>query len=143
MKRKIRELSGRELDAAVAIANGNKVFALLHPTQGVVYLKNQPGVMKNFFTANWVAEYSSSPFLAYAIQDENGISVATGRTRLNISEKWSAWYPKAGLEPNFDEVPGPDVMTAICRCYAVAMMGEEVDLPEVEEAEVITLGGKA
>lgn len=74
--------------------------------------------------------YSTSGSEVIEIMEREGICVDAGDGSYPPERKWSAWFAHSAPVRSQDEVVGPTVRIAVCRCFVASKLGDEVDVPE-------------
>lgn len=134
MKKKIRELTGTELNAAVLMALGRPVVCLRDPidnTPRLVELKNKL-LEPTWTSTTTIPRFSQDPNLVIELQQKHLICVDAGDGSYKKARRWAAWLASNAPVHAEEEITAADIGTAVARAYAISVLGEEVDLPEVQ-----------
>lgn len=75
-------------------------------------------------------EPSTSGDTVIDIMEREGICVDAGDDNYPPERRWSAWYALDAPVRAEDEVVGPTVRIAVCRCFVASNLGDEIDVPE-------------
>ena len=112
MKIKTSELTGKQLDYAVAVAEGYTPF-----TVGTAWIFDVGGATTQIF------KYSSKWVAGGPIIEREKISVSH-----SIEGDWMGYYT---IDFDMrDVVRGPTPLIAAMRCYVASKLGDEVEVPE-------------
>lgn len=118
LKIKTSELTGKQLDYAVAVAEGYTPF-----TVGTAWIFDVGGATTQIF------KYSSKWVAGGPIIEREKIAIAWISTE--YAEKGMGWeaYSMAEEKQYYDMV-GPTPLVAAMRCYVESKLGDEVEVPE-------------